>query len=119
MGLGENFENLSKDAQEYVKRSIEGYRLQLVEGLSLLLGDMMCSFVVLMLLFVALLFFLIAIVFLIAPFMGLPASLFVVMLFLLLSALLVYAMRVPLFVNGMVKRFIAIFYLRKGDDERI
>ena len=102
MGIGEDFENLSKDAQEYVKRSIESYRLQLVESMSLLFGDMVCGFV-----------------FVLAPFIGLPASLFAAFFFLASLALLLYAMRVPLFVNGMVKRFMAMFYRRVEEDEEI
>lgn len=119
MGIGENFENLSKDVQEFVKRSIESYRLQLVESMSLLFGDMVCGFVVFMLLFIALLFFLVALVFVFAPFIGLPASLFAAFFFLVSLALLVYAMRVPLFVNGMVKRFMAMFYRSVEEDEDV
>ena len=119
MGIGENFEDLSKDAKEYVRRSIEGYRLQLVENLSLLLGDMVCGFVVFMLLFIALLFFLVILILLLTPFVGLLASLSAVLFLLLALALLVYLMRVPLFVDSLVRRFVAMFYQRDEDDERI
>ena len=119
MGIGENFGNLSKDAKEYVKRSIEGYRLQLVENLSLLLGDMACGLVVFMLLLVALIFFLVLLVVLLTPFIGLLASLSVALFMLVVVALLVYLMRVPLFVDSMVRRFMAMFYNGDEDDERL
>ena len=62
MSIKENLEGLSKDFCEFVMRSIDCCKLSLVERLSLLLGDMICRFVVSMLLSVAYLLALAAIV---------------------------------------------------------
>ena len=53
MSIKENVESLFGDAYEYLKRSIDGYKLLLVENLSLMLGDMLCGIVVFVLLLVA------------------------------------------------------------------
>lgn len=115
MGVGENLNELSKDTREYVKRSIDSYKLQIVENLSLLLGDIICGFVVSMLLFLAFLFVLAAIVMLLSVYIGYAFAVLAVVALLMLLALVVYVSRVPLFVNAMVERVVALFY---GKEDR-
>ena len=117
MGLGADIENLSKDALEYVKRSMDGCKLRLVENLSLLLGDVICVFVLSMLLFVAYLALLVAAVIWLLPLLGLPLAIVTVAALLLLTAWIVYALRERLFVDRMVRRFAKIFFEEGDGDE--
>ena len=118
MGLGADIENISKDALEYVKRSMDGCKLRLVENLSLLFGDVMCAFVLSMLLFVAYLALLLAVVIVLLPLLGLPLAIVAVAALLLLTAWIVYALRERLFVDRMVRRFAKIFFEEKRGDEK-
>lgn len=115
MGIKENFENLSKDACEYVKRSIDGYKLLLVENLSLMLGDALCGFVVSVLLFLALSLVLAALVILLEAYTGIVCALLVAAAIVLLLALLLYGLRVRLFVNGVVRHLCRLLFA-VGDD---
>lgn len=117
MGIGTGLGNLSKDAGEYVKRSIDNCKLQTVEQLSLLIGDMVCGFVVSMLLFIAFLFILSLVTMVLATYIGYLLSVTAVVVLILLLALLAYVFRVPLFVNGVVSRLMALFYGKECDDE--
>jgi hypothetical protein len=110
MGLETSFENLSKDSKEYVRRSIDSCKLQLVEKLSLLCGEMICGFVVSMLLFTVLLFVLALVVMSLTVYIGFTLSVLVIVVPLSLLALLVYIYRIPLFVDRMVSRLMALFY---------
>ena len=98
MSIKENFETLYNDADEYVKRSIDSYRLFVIDSLSLLYGDVACGFVVFMLLFLAFIFMLVAMVVLLAPFIGLAVALLMAVALLVAVALSVYLFRVNLFV---------------------
>ena len=118
MGLGADIENLSKDALEYVKRSMDGCKLRLVENLSLLFGDVICVFVLSMLLFVAYLALLVAAVIWLLPLFGLPLAIVAVAALLLLTAWVVYALREHLFVDRMVRRFAKIFFEEGNGDEK-
>ena len=118
MGLGADIENLSKDALEYVKRSMDGCRLRLVESLSLLFGDVLCVFVLSMLLFVAYLALMVAFVICLLPLIGLPLAIVAVAVLLLLTAWVVYLLREHLFVDRMVRRFAKIFFEEKGGNEK-
>ena len=118
MGFGADIENISKDALEYVKRSMDGCKLRLVESLSLLFGDVMCAFVLSMLLFVAYLALLVAVVIWLLPLLGLPLAIVAVAALLLFTAWVVYAQRERLFVDRMVRRFVKIFFEEKRGDEK-
>ena len=118
MGLGADIENLSKDALEYVKRSMDGCKLRLVESLSLLFGDVLCAFVLSMLLFVAYLALLVAAVIWLLPLLGLPLAIVSVAALLLLTAWVVYMLRERLFVDRMVRRFAKIFFEEGDGDEK-
>ena len=118
MGLGADIENLSKDALEYVKRSMAGCKLRLVENLSLLFGDVMCAFVLSMLLFVAYLALMVAIVIWLLPFFGLPLAIVAVAVLLLLTAWVVHLLRERIFVDRVVRRFVKIFFEEKSGDEK-
>ena len=118
MGLGADIENISKVALEYVKRSMDGCKLRLVENLSLLFGDVICMFVLYMLLVVAYLAMLVAIVICLLPLIGLPLAIVAFAALLLLTAWVVYLMRERLFVDKMVRRFAMIFFEEKSNDEK-
>lgn len=117
MGFRADIGNISKDALEYLKRSMDGCKLRLVENLSLLLGDVICGFVLFMLLFVAYLALMVAIVILLLPLIGLPLSIVAVALVLLLTAMIVYMLRERLFIDGIVRHLSRMFFEKSGDDE--
>ena len=118
MGFRADIGNISKDALEYLKRSMDGCKLRLVENLSLLLGDVICGFVLFMLLFVAYLALMVAIVILLLPLIGLPLSIVAVALVLLLTAMIVYMLRERLFVDGIVRHLSRIFFEKSTDDDK-
>ena len=118
MGFRAEIENISKDALEYLKRGIDGCKMRMVENLSLLFGDVVCFFVLFMLLFVVYLALMVAVVFLLLPLIGLPLSIVAVALLLLLTALVVYILREQLFVDRMVRRFARIFFEENNCDEK-
>lgn len=117
MGIGKEVENLSSDAQEYVKRSIDGIKLHLVEKLSLLLGDLLCGFVVFMLLFMAFLLLLGALVVVALPYVGFWPAMSVAAFLLLVTAVVVYRWRVRLFVDKAVARLAGLFFREEASDE--
>lgn len=110
MGVGENIENISRDSQEFVKRSIDSIKLHFVENLSLLLGDLICGFILFVLLFTAFLLLLCGLVVLVAPFMGFPAAILLAMLLLFAAALMVYMCRTRLFVDRLVRRLVGMLF---------
>ena len=110
MGIGEEFENLQNDAREYVKRSIDGFKLRAVEDLSLLLGDLVCGFIVFVLLFVASLLVLVLLVMALAPYIGLLSATATAALLLVVVAVVVYMLRVRLFVDHFVRRLARMFF---------
>ena len=118
MGFGADIENISKDALEYLKRSMDGCKLRLMENLSLLLGDVVCMFVLSMLLFVAYLALLVAIVICLLPLIGLPLAIVAFAALLLLTAWVVYLMRERLFIDRMVRRFAKVFFEEKNGNEK-
>ena len=118
MGFRADIEDISKDALEYLKRGIDGCKLRLVENLSLLFGDVVCFFVLFMLLFVAYLALMVAIVILLLPLIGLPLAIVAVAVLLLLTAWVVYLLRERIFVDRVVRRFVKIFFDEKSGDEK-
>ena len=118
MGFRADIGNISKDALEFLKMSVDGCKLRIVENLSLLLGDVICGFVLFMLLFVAYLALMVAIVFLLLPHIGLPLSIVVVALLMLLTAMIVYMLRERLFVDGIVRHLSRIFFEKSTDDDK-
>ena len=117
MSIKGNIKTLYNDADEYVKRSIDNYRLSLVENLSLLYGDVACGFVLFMLLFLAFTFLLVVMVALLTPVTGLALALSLAVALLLIAALLVYLFKVRLFVNGAVKRICRIIFAEENEKE--
>ena len=117
MSTGAGIGEISKDALEYLKRSADGCKLRLVEGLSLLMGDIICCFVLSALLVVAFLVLLAAMVVVLVPLIGVSLSMVVAALMLLAVALLVYLLRGPLFTDRMVRRFITLFYGKESGNE--
>ena len=116
MGFRADIGNISKDALEYLKRSMDGYKLRLVESLSLLMGGLVFGFVLFMLLFVAYLALMAAIVILLLPLIGLPLSVIAVAVLSSLTAWVVYLLRERLFVDGFVRRFARIVFGKEDDD---
>ena len=117
MGFRADVENISKDALEYLKRGIDGCKLSLIENLSLLFGDIICFFVLSMLLFVAYLALMVAFVIMLLPVIGLPLAIVAVALLLFITAMVLYVLREHLFADRMVKRFAKMFFEEKGDEK--
>lgn len=115
MGIKENLENLYNDANEYVKRGIYSYKFLLIETISLLYGDVVCGFVLFMLLFLALIFLLVTMVAVLAPAIGFVTALLLAVALLVIIAFFVYRFRIRLFVDRAVKRFCRILFAE--DDE--
>ena len=118
MGFRADIENISKDALEYLKRSMDGCKLRMVENLSLLLGDVICGFVLSMLLLVAYLALITVVAILLIPLIGLPLSIVAVAVLLLLTAWVIYMLRERLFADRLVKHFAKMFFEEKGGDEK-
>ena len=70
MSTGAGIGEISKDALEYLKRSVDGCKLRLIEGLSLLMGDIVCGFALSVLLLVALFMLIAAMVVVLVPLIG-------------------------------------------------
>lgn len=117
MSTGAGIGEISKDALEYLKRSADGCKLRLIEGLSLLMGDIICCFVLSALLIVAFLVLLAAMVVVLVPLIGVPLSLVVAVLLLFAVALLVYLLRGPLFTDRVVRHFITMFFGKERKNE--
>ena len=43
MGVIDDFDNLSKDAQEYLKRRVDGVKMDVIEELSVMMGNAFAS----------------------------------------------------------------------------
>ena len=118
MGFRADIWNIPKDALEYLKRSRDGCKLRLVENLSLLLGDVICGFVLFMLLFVAYLALMVAIAILLFPIIGVPLSIVVVALLMLFTAMVVYMLRERLFVDRIVRHFARMLFVENEKNEK-
>ena len=118
MGFRAEVEKISKAALDYLKRNVDGCKLHLVECLSLLFGDVICTFVLSMFLFVAYLALMVTVAILLMPLIGLPLSIVVIAVLLLLTAWVVYVLRERLFVDRMVRHFVNILFEKKSGDEK-
>ena len=116
MGFRADIGNISKDALEFLRRSMDGYKLRLVEDLSLLMGGLVCGFVLFQLLFVACLLLLALLVFSMIPFVGLPLALLAAALLLMFAAFLLFVFRERIFVDGFVRHFAKMFFGKENDD---
>lgn len=110
MALGENLDNLSKDIKEYIKRSVAGYKLRLIDILSHIAGDLLCSFVLWALLLMVLLFLLVAAVVALAPIVGLLQALLLAAMLLAILAIMIYLCRTSLFTDRVVRRLVRLFF---------
>lgn len=110
MEIGKNLQDISNDAREYIKRSIDGYRLQFAENMSTLMGEVACRSVMFMLLFIAFLFMLVALVLVLALYIGHVLASLVAALFLTAVSILLYLFRERLFTDWFVKRIMKTFF---------
>ncbi|MBO7193678.1 MAG: hypothetical protein J6V47_05275 [Bacteroidaceae bacterium] len=117
MGFRADIEDISKDALEYLKRGLDGCKLHLVESLSLLFGDVVCLFVLSLLLFVAYIALMVVVAMLLFPLIGLPLSILAVAVLLLFTAVVVFLFRERLFADRIVRHFVKIFFGGKGCDD--
>ncbi len=119
MGVTDNFHNLSKDAQEYLKRSIDDVKMTVVEELSVMVGDIIASLALLLILFVAFLFILVGAVVALALVIGFVPSMAVAGFVLAVLAFVVYSQRARIFTNAIVRHLCRILSVRKEDvDEK-
>lgn len=115
MGLGRKIENLSSDAQEYLKRSLDDYKMGVVEEVSLMAGGFLAATALFLILFAAFLFMLIAVVALLANVIGFAGAMLVAGGVLAVAAAVLYCMRTQIFVNSAVRHLSRLFALRKED----
>ena len=119
MGVIEDFDNLSKDAQEYLKRRVEGVKIGVVEELSVMMGNAFASLVLFLFLFEALLFILIAVVVVLSRVVDVVVAMLIAGALLVVLAAVIYFLRVRIFTDGIVRHLCRLFSLRKeaGDEK--
>ena len=119
MGVVEDFDNLSKDAQEYLKRRVEGVKMGVVEELSVMMGNAFASLVLFLFLFEALLFILIAVVVVLSRVVDVVVAMLIAGALLVVLAAVVYFLRVRIFTDGIVRHLCRLFSVRKeaGDEK--
>lgn len=119
MGVIEDFDNLSKDAQEYLKRRVEGVKMGVVEELSVMMGNAFASLVLFLFLFEALLFILIAVVVVLSRVVDVVVAMLIAGALLVVLAAVIYFLRERIFTDGIVRHLCRLFSLRKeaGDEK--
>jgi hypothetical protein len=119
MGVIEDFDNLSKDAQEYLKRRVEGVKMGVVEELSVMMGNAFASLVLFLFLFEALLFILIAVVVVLSRVVDVVVAMLIAGALLVVLAAVIYFLRVRIFTDGIVRHLCRLFLVRKeaGDEK--
>ena len=119
MGVIEDFDNLSKDAQEYLKRRVEGVKMGVVEELSVMMGNAFASLVLFLFLFEALLFILIAVVVVLSRVVDVVVAMLIAGALLVVLAAVVYFLRERIFTDGIVRHLCRLFSVRKeaGDEK--
>lgn len=119
MGVIEDFDNLSKDAQEYLKRRVEGVKMGVVEELSVMMGNAFASLVLFLFLFEALLFILIAVVVVLSRVVDVVVAMLIAGALLVVLAAVIYFLRVRIFTDGIVRHLCRLFSVRKeaGDEK--
>ena len=119
MGVIEDFDNLSKDAQEYLKRRVEGVKMGVVEELSVMMGNAFASLVLFLFLFEALLFILIAVVVVLSRVVDVVVAMLIAGELLVVLAAVIYFLRVRIFTDGIVRHLCRLFSVRKeaGDEK--
>ena len=119
MGVIEDFDNLSKDAQEYLKRRVDGVKMGVVEELSVMMGNAFASLVLFLFLFEALLFILIAVVVVLSRVVDVVVAMLIAGVLLVVLAAVIYFLRVRIFTDGIVRHLCRLFSVRKeaGDEK--
>ena len=119
MGVIEDFDNLSKDAQEYLKRRVEGVKMGVVEELSVMMGNAFASLVLFLFLFEALLFIRIAVVVVLSRVVDVVVAMLIAGALLVVLAAVIYFLRVRIFTDGIVRHLCRLFSVRKeaGDEK--
>ena len=119
MGVIEDFDNLSKDAQEYLKRRVEGMKMGVVEELSVMMGNAFASLVLFLFLFEALLFILIAVVVVLSRVVDVVVAMLIAGALLVVLAAVIYFLRERIFTDGIVRHLCRLFSVRKeaGDEK--
>ena len=119
MGVIDDFDNLSKDAQEYLKRRVDGVKMDVVEELSVMMGNAFASLMLFLNLFTAFLFFLVAAVAALSQLVGFVLAMVIAGILLLVVAFVVYSLRVRIFTDGIVRHLCRLMSVRKeaGDGE--
>ena len=119
MGVIEDFDNLSKDAQEYLKRRVDGVKMGVVEELSVMMGNAFASLVLFLFLFEALLFILIAVVVVLSRVVDVVVAMLIAGALLVVLAAVIYFLRVRIFTDGIVRHLCRLFSVRKeaGDEK--
>ena len=119
MGVIEDFDNLSKDAQEYLKRRVDGVKMGVVEELSVMMGNAFASLVLFLFLFEALLFILIAVVVVLSRVVDVVVAMLIAGALLVVLAAVIYFLRERIFTDGIVRHLCRLFSVRKeaGDEK--
>ena len=119
MGVIEDFDNLSKDAQEYLKRRVEGVKMGVVEELSVMMGNAFASLVLFLFLFEALLFILIAVVVVLSRVVDVVVAMLIAGALLVVLAAVIYFLRERIFTDGIARHLCRLFSVRKeaGDEK--
>ena len=118
-GVIDDFDNLSKDAQEYLKRRVDGVKMDVIEELSVMMGNAFASLMLFLILFTAFLFILVAAVAALSQLVGFVLAMVIAGILLLVVAFVVYSLRVRIFTDGIVRHLCRLMSVRKeaGDGE--
>ena len=113
MGVIDDFDNLSKDAQEYLKRRVDGVKMDVIEELSVMMGNAFASLLLFLILFTAFLFILVAAVAALSQLVGFVIAMVIAGILLLVVAFVVYSLRVRIFTDGIVRHLCRLMSVRK------
>lgn len=118
MGVIDDFDRLSKDVQEYLKRRMDGVKMTVVEELSVMIGNVFASIMLFFILFTAFLFILVGIVAALSNVVGFELAMVAAGVMLLVVAVVIYALRVKLITNGIVRHLCRMLSIKNDDDEK-
>lgn len=119
MSENDNVEGLLSQLKELFALIVDEGKLCFVEGVSLLVAELLALLLVAALLFVALSLLLLGGVWLLSLYVGFPLAALLVAVKLLLLCAFVYAMRQRLFVNCVVARLCTVLFAQNGEGNKL
>lgn len=111
-------EDLAASATEYIDLKVDEVKLRTAKGLSVTLNSLLLSFTFLSLGSIVLMSIAFGLVLLLGDIIGsYAAGAFIVAAFFLLLIFILFLLRKKLFINGLVKMFVRLFFEEGGDEK--